>query len=90
MMNRTYQSYKTIYDRMMEIFKEKSINFGMEVFVSDAEVSLVKFGDLFNPTHNLRCTFHFHHVSIKRHIICGISFALLIIGYNIIFVEPTR
>ena len=60
MMNRTFNFYQMIHNRLCEIFSEHKIDFKFTLFCSDLEPALVKFGKLFDPNQSLSCIFHFH------------------------------
>ena len=62
MLNRSFNFYHMIYQRLTEIFEKHSIEFNkkFELFTSDSEPALIQFGSLFQPTLSLRCVFHQH------------------------------
>ena len=58
MWQRNWRNYQKVFDRLAEIFTEKKLSFSIDIFASDGEVNLIKFGNLFNPRVNVRCCFH--------------------------------
>ena len=60
MQDRKFESYKAIWDRLMQIGEEKNFVIKPKIYVSDGEMCLIKLGDLMSPEYSLACIFHFN------------------------------